>query len=340
LLRVEIQQILSMKAAYINTPGPPESILFGNVPKPQITPTQVLVKVGAVSVNPIDTYIRSGMYPMELPKSFVVGCDFAGVVEAVGAEVTRFHPGDRVWGSNQGMAGRQGTFAEFAAIDEWWIYPTPDEVSDQDAAAIALTGITAHLGLFREAQLKAGERIFVNGGVGGVGSCVIQMARAVGGQVMATAGTQEKVSLCRQLGANAAVNYHAVDIDEALEKFGPIDVWFDTSREHDLDRIVRHMAMRGRIVIMAGRESRPALPIGPFYVKDCRLIGFAMFNAPADEQRKCAAEINRWLARGKIHPQIGKVMHLSETAAAHRLQEDNTLHGTGTLKGKIVLTVP
>jgi NADPH2:quinone reductase len=214
----------------------------------------------------------------------------------------------------------------------------PEEISDQDAAAVALVGITAHLGLFREAQLKVGESVFVNGGSGGVGSCVIQMARAIGARVVATAGSDEKAKICRDLGTDLVVNYQTDDVDAALEKFGAIDVWFETLRQHDFDRVVRHMAMRGRIIVIAGRDSRPPFPVGPFYVKDCRLLGFAMFNAPADEQRKCAAEINRWLARGKLRPRIGRVMRLSEAAAAHRLQEDNTLRQAGTLAGKIVLT--
>lgn len=327
-----------MKAAYIEKPGPAENIVYGNVPKPKPADNQVLVKVKAVAVNPVDTYIRAGMYPMDLPQPFIIGCDLAGVVEAVGPAVKRFQKGDRVWGSNQGLLGRQGTFAEYAAVDECWLYPTPEDVSDQDAAAIALTGITAHLGLFRDAQLKMGESVMVNGGSGGVGSCVVQMARAVGARVFTTAGSSEKIKLCRQLGATAAVNYKTDNIDAELSKFGAVDVWFETLREQDFDQIVKHLAFRGRILIMAGRESRPAFPVGPFYVKDAKLLGFAMFNAPPEEQRKCAAEINRWLAKGKLKPQIGKVMKLSEAAAAHRLQEDNTLWKAGTLTGKIVLT--
>jgi len=326
-----------MKAAYIEQPGPPENIIFGDLPKPGPTGSQVLVKVRAVSVNPIDTYIRAGLYP-SLPKPFIVGCDLAGAVVAVGPEAARFRPGDRVWGSNQGLLGRQGTFAEYAVVEEQWLYPTPAEVADQDAAAVALVGITAHLGLFREAQLKPGERVFVNGGSGGVGSCVVQMSRAVGARVIATAGSDEKVNLCRQLGANVAIDYKTDDVDAALKEFGPINVWFETLREQNLERAVAHLAMRGRIVVMAGRESRPVLPVGPFYTKDGRLIGFAMFNAPAEEQRKCAAEINRWLARGKLRAHIGRTMSLSAAAAAHRLQEDNTLRNAGTLTGKIVLT--
>ncbi len=327
-----------MKAAYIEKPGPAENIIFGNQPKPKPADNQVLVKVKAVAVNPVDTYIRAGMYPMDLPQPFIVGCDLAGVVEASGAAVTKFQKGDRVWGSNQGLLGRQGTFAEYAAVDECWLYSTPEEVSDQDAAAVALVGITAHLGLFRDAQLKAGENVFVNGGTGGVGSCVIQMARAVGARVFTTAGSREKVQICRQLGATMSVNYKTDDVDAALGKFGAIDVWFETLREQDFERAVKHLAFRGRMIVMAGRDSRPPFPVGPFYVKDAKLLGFAMFNASAEEQRKCAAEINRWLARGRLRPRVDRVMPLAETAAAHRLQEESTVRKTGALAGKIVLT--
>jgi NADPH:quinone reductase len=328
-----------MKAAYIEKPGPPESIVYGNLPKPKPADNQVLVKVKAVSVNPVDTYIRAGMYTMDLPEPFIVGCDLAGVVEAVGPDVKRFQPGDRVWGSNQGLLGRQGTFAEYAAVDECWLYPTPEEVSDEDAAATALVGITAHLGLFRDALLKAGEKVFVNGGTGGVGSCVVQMAKAIGAKVLATAGNDEKVRQCQQLGATMALNYKTGNLDAAIGKFGAIDVWFETRQEQDFDQIMKHLAFRGRILVMAGRDSRPKFPVGPFYVKDAKLFGFAMFNAPPEEQRKCAAEINRWLAKGRLHARIDRVMKLSEAAAAHKLQEDNTLRKAGTLAGKIVLTV-
>src|SRR5689334_16056003 len=107
-----------MKAAYIEQPGPPDNIIYGDLPQPKVQPREVLVKVAAVAVNPIDTYIRNGANYWPLPKPYVVGCDLAGVIEAVGGEVQRFKPGDRVWGSNQGLMGRQGTFAEYCAVDE------------------------------------------------------------------------------------------------------------------------------------------------------------------------------------------------------------------------------
>src|SRR6516164_9554238 len=103
-----------MKAAYIETTGAPDIIRYGDLPKPAPRPGEVLVRVGAVAVNPIDTYIRSGAVSMPLPKPYILGCDLAGTVEAPGPGVHRFKPGDRVWGSNQGLMGRQGTFAEYA----------------------------------------------------------------------------------------------------------------------------------------------------------------------------------------------------------------------------------
>jgi NADPH2:quinone reductase len=328
-----------MKAAFITQPGPPEIIQFGDVPKPSPSENQVLVRVGAVSVNPIDTYIRGGLIKWNLPQPFIVGCDLAGVVEEVGVSVTRFKKGDRVWGSNQGLLGRQGTFAEFAAVDEQWLYPTPSSTTDEDAAALALVAITGALGLVNRAQLRAGETLFVNGGTGGVGSVVVQMAKALGARVMTTAGTDAKVAECRALGADVAVNYKTADVDAAIREFAPngVNVWWETLREPNFERTVPLLAMRGRMVVMAGREAKPSFPVGPFYVKDCALHGFAMFNAPADEQRACAEQIDCWLAEGKLRARIDRVLPLAQAAEAHRLQEENTIGKQGTLAGKIVL---
>lgn len=328
-----------MKAAYIEQPGPPENIVFGELPTPAAAGARVLVRVKAVSVNPIDTYLRSGAVAMPLPRPFIVGCDLAGVVEAVGPEVTRFRHGDRVWGSNQGLLGRQGTFAEFAAVEECWLYPVPPGVSDEAAAAGALVGLTAHLGLVRHARLQAGETLFISGGAGGVGSSVVQIARAIGARVITSAGSEAKAAICRELGAAHVIHHHTEDLIAAVKRLAPdgVNVWWETRREPDFEKTIPLLARRGRFVLMAGREARPPFPVGPFYTRDCSLLGFAMFNATSEEQRASADGINRWLAGGQFKPRIDRVLPLSETAAAHRLQEDNTLRQAGTLAGKIVL---
>jgi NADPH2:quinone reductase len=329
-----------MKAAYIEQAGPPENIIYGDLPRPQPLGSEVLVRVKAVSVNPIDTYLRGGANYWELPRPFIIGCDLAGEVVEVGPAAERFRVGDRVWGSNQGLLGRQGTFAEYCAVDSRWLYPTPAGVVDEAVAAGALVGITAHLGLFQRARLQAGERVFVNGGSGGVGNMVVQMAKAAGARVLTTAGSEQKLRICRELGADECVNYRTTDVAAAAARFAPdgFDVVWETQREPDFDRLTALLAENGRLLLMAGRDARPPFPVGPFYVKCCSLLGFVMFKATADQQRQCADQINRWLAEGRLHPRIGVRLPLAEAAQAHRLQEDNTLHKSGTLAGKIVLT--
>jgi NADPH2:quinone reductase len=328
-----------MKAAYIKQTGPPENIVYGELPTPQPAGSQVLVKVRAVALNPIDTYVRSGLVKMDLPFPFVVGCDLAGSVEAVGPGASRFKQGDRVWGSNQGLLGRQGTFAEYAVVDEDYLYPIPPGVREEQAAALSLVGITAHLGL-GAAQLRKGETILVNGGSGGVGSTVVQMAKAMGARVFATAGSDEKLTICWELGAELAINYKTQNVEEQIKKAAPsgVNVWWETTREPNFDLAITALARRGRMILMAGRDARPAFPVGPFYVKECGLHGVVVFMATPEEQRACALDINRWLVEGKLKARIDRMMPLAETAAAHRLQEESTIGKTGKLAGKIVLT--
>ena len=328
-----------MKAAFIDETGGPEVIQYGELPQPTPVGREVLVRTGAVAVNPIDTYIRNGANFWELPRPFVIGCDVAGMVEAVGPEASRFPVGTRVWGTNQGLVGQQGTFAEYCAIDEDWLYATPDGVSDEDAAACSLVGVTAHLGLFRDAQLQSGETVFVHGGTGGVGSMVVQQAKAAGASVITTGGTDEKVAACLKLGADHAINYKTQNVADEVKRLAPsgVNVFWETLREPDFDFIVGVLAERGRLVLMAGRDARPEFPVGPFYVKGCSLHGVVMFKATADELRVCADDMNRWLQSGKLRGQVSRHMSLSQAAEAHQLQEANTLQKEGTLGGKIVL---
>lgn len=328
-----------MKAAFITRTGPPEVIEFGDLPDPVPAPTQCLIRVRAADVNPIDVYWRAGMVPAKLTFPFILGRDLAGVVIECGEAVRHLQVGDRVWCSNLGFSGRPGSFAELCAVDEEWLHPIPANVSNEDIVANSLTGITAHLGLVGRAQLKAGETLFVNGGSGGVGSCVVQMGKILGARVVTTAGSDEKAKLCRELGADLVLNYKTQDVDAALREFAPagVNVWWETLREPSFERVVSLLAMRGRMIVMAGRDAKPAFPVGPFYVKDCALHGFAMFNSSAEEQRPAADAIGSWMAKGQLKARIDRVLPLSQAAQAHRLQEESTVQNTGALAGKIVL---
>ena len=328
-----------MKAAFITRTGPPDVIEVGSLPDPVPGPREALVRVRACAVNPIDTYVRAGAVAFPLPFPFVVGCDLAGEVVAVGKEVHSLRPGMRVWGSNQGLLGRQGTFAELAAIDERWLYPTPDSVSDRDAAAAALVSITAHLGLVTHAQLEPGEMLFVNGASGGVGSAVVQVARALGARSIGSAGTEEKRARVRSLGADEVFDYRRDDLVEAARATAPngIDVYWETQREPMFDRAIGLLADGGRIVLMAGRDARTPFPVGPFYVKGCRMVGFAMFKADWRLQAAAALDINRWMAAGRLRVPIARVLPLDQTSLAHALHEASTVARIGVLDGKLVI---
>lgn len=330
-----------MRAAFLNQTGSPDVIQFGELDNPIAAEGEVLIRVHAVSVNPIDTYVRSGAIAFELPQPFIPGCDAAGVVEAIGPDVHHVAVGDRVWCTNQGLLGRQGTFAEKIVISQKWCFPLADSVSFDDAAACGLVAVTAHLGLFREANLQAGETILVIGGSGGVGSMVVQMAKLTGARVIATAGSAVKCDLVRDLGADVVINYRTESIEDVVKRVSPkgVCVFWETRREPDFDLAVELMAGRGRIILMAGRDARPSFPVGPFYVKECSMHGFVMFKATPVEMRAAAEDINHWLAKGKLKANIGIRLPLDQAAQAHRIQEAATLEGSDALSGKIVLTL-
>lgn len=330
-----------VKAAYIERPGSPDELKIGDLPVPKIGDDHVLIRVAYSAVNPIDTYVRGGVVAMELPDRFCPGCDASGTVEAIGKNVKRIQVGDRVWTTNQGLLGRQGTLAEQIAVDEKWVFELPGEVSLRDAAANALVGVTAHLGLFREAQLQPGESVLVIGGTGGVGAMVVQMAIAAGARVIATAGSCEKADCIKSWGADEVIEYHNESIaarTKAFESSG-VNVFWETRREPDFELAIDLMAERGRMVLMAGRDATPPLPVGPFYVKECSLHGFVMFKASSLEMRGAAEDISRWMAQGKLRSNIGAEFSLIDAAKAHRLQESATLGDSKTLAGKIVVAI-
>ncbi|ADV61966.1 Alcohol dehydrogenase zinc-binding domain protein [Isosphaera pallida ATCC 43644] len=331
-----------MKAAFIEQHGPADSIRVAELPEPRPGPGDVVVKVGATAFNPVDLYLRAGTIAMPMSFPYVVGCDLAGtVVQATPGG--RFRVGDRVWGSNQGLLGRQGTTAEFVAVAEDWLYPTPDHMSDAEAAAWALVGLTAHLGLFHRGQLQEGETVFVPGGSGGVGHLVIQMAKAVGARVATTAGGAERGERCRALGADLVLDHRDPNLDlaAALTEFAPegIHLWYETQREPNLELSIPLLARRGRMILMAGRTATPKLPLGPFYTTNKSLLGFAMFNFTPDEQRVCAEAMNQWAKQGRLKPVIGATYPLERAAEAQAFLEANTLHGAGQLFGKVVVLI-
>ncbi|HWB09102.1 MAG TPA: NADPH:quinone reductase [Pirellulales bacterium] len=322
-----------MKAAFIERHGPAESILYGDLPRPELHERSVLVRLGAVAVDHVDTFIRSGAFRSPVPFPFVLGRDMTGVVETVGGDVRRFRPGDRVWSNCLGIDGLQGTFAEYLAVPEDRLYHLPDEVDPVEAVAVLHSALAAVIGLFDKARLSAGDTLFVNGGSGCVGTAVVQIAKSCGARVAATAGGDEKRAWCRQAGADPVISYRSDDVDKALRDFAPagVDVYWDATPQFDMEHALRQLAQRGRIVAMAGLNHSCRLPLGPFYTRNATLFGFTVTGTTTEEYARYARQINGWLRNETLKAKIHAVLPLSEAARAHRLQED------GGLFGKLVL---
>lgn len=326
----------TMKAAFIQQIGSSVNIQYGDLPKPVFKNHQVLVKVIQVVVNPVDTYIRSGQYRLNLPFPYIIGRDMWGVVEAVGSQIKNFKPGDQVWCNNQGIHGRQGTFAEYLAIDENLLYHLPTDVLGIEAVAVCHSALTAYVGLIQKAQLKANETIFINGGSGNVGSAIIQLAHAMHAHIITTAGNEEKMKWCEELGANRVINYKTENVEEALQEFAPrgVDIYWDTTREPNFEKAFASLAFKGRMILMAGLNACPTFPVGPFYAKNASLFGFTITNATTEELSEGAKTINRLLKNKQIKAKIHKIMFLKDAADAHYIQENDQ-----DLWGKIVLQV-
>ncbi len=321
-----------MKAVYIERVGPPENIRYGELPTPAVGERDVLVQVAAVTVDPIDTYIRSGAYPIDLPSPFIIGRDMTGVVVQAGAGVTQFRPGDRVWANNQGYGSRQGTFAEFVAIDEGLLYPLPEGVDAIEAVAVLHSALTAVAGLSR-VKLRGGETLFINGGDGNVGTAVLQLAKVLGVRVAVTSANDAKAEWCRELGVDRVIDYKTENVEGALRRFAPggIDVYWDTTGKPDVESALKVLARRRRIVLMSGLTHQCTLPVGPFYTHNCTMFGFTVTDATREEIAAYAREINARLVTGALRAKVNRVLPLSQAAEAHRLVEQ------GKLFGKIVL---
>jgi NADPH2:quinone reductase len=331
--------VRSMNAAFIRRTGGTDVIEYGELPRPVPAPGQVLIQVAAAAVNPIDIEIRSGALAMPLRFPYVIGSDLAGTVVLRGFGVRRFSEGDRVWGANQGLFGRQGTFAEYVAVDEKWLYPTPTHQSDGEAAAGATVGISACLGLFRAARLRASDLVFVHEGAGGIGSAIVQQAKAAGARVITTAGDPLSRAYCVELKADLVVDEQSPDFADQIRAFaqpaGGVDVWIETRREPAFERTCELMATGGRIVLMTGVGPKPEVPVSRLRSANLSLVGISMANTLPDVQRQCAMALNARYTYGSWRPRVARTFSLSEAAAAQEMQEASTIAARGM--GKIIV---
>ena len=322
-----------MRAAYITELGPAEVIRVGELPVPAPGPTDVLVRVEVVVVNPVDTMVRSGAFPTPTPFPFVVGRDLVGTVEAPGAGAAGFAPGDRVWCDSLGHGGRQGSFAEYAVVPAERLYHLPATADPVAAVAVLHPAATAYLALFRHGGLRPAETVYVGGGAGNVGTALTSLARGGGARVLAGA-RPEDADWSRSAGAAEVVDYRDPELPGRLAALAPdgIDLFVDTSGHLDLPGAIDLLADRGRIVLIAGGTQRLTLPAGPLYTHDRRILGFAISRASTAELAEAAAVLNDRLAAGALPARVRVVWPLERAAEAHEAVERG-------LRGRTVLRV-
>lgn len=318
-----------MRAAYVEKLGPAANIRVGELPVPAPGPTDVLVRVEAAAVDPVDTFVRSGAYPTPTPFPFVVGRDLAGTVASCGPGVSGFAVGDPVWCNSLGHGGRQGAAAEYALVPVERLYRLPGGVDPVTAVAVAHPAATAHLALRTHGGLRAGQAVYIAGGAGHVGAAATVLARAAGARVLVSASAADR-EYCRDLGADAVFDYRDPELVRRLCEAAPdgVQLHLNTSGKHDLAEALDVLAPRGRIVLMSGIDARPELPAGPLYTRDRDIVGFAISNATIPELSGAATRLNQLTAAGALAPRRTEELPLDATADAHRRLESGEARGT------------
>src|SRR5581483_10393762 len=273
-----------MRAAYVTELGSTDTIRIGELPRPSVGASDVLVRTQALAVNYVDTLIRSGRYPTRTPFPFVIGRDLVGIVAACGDGVDRFRAGDAVWCNSLGHGGRQGSFAEYVVVPQDRLYRLPDGADAADTVELVHPAATAYLGLFREAQLRYGQRVVVSGAGRSVGTAAVQLAAAAGAHVIATARAED-ADWCRSAGAELVFDYRdaALWTRIAAATRGGIDVFLETSKHYAFEHTLPLLAHGGRFVLITGIGATVPLPLEPLYLRDASLRGFVISNASVSD---------------------------------------------------------
>lgn len=320
-----------MKAAYVDELGSVENIRWGDLPQPVPGPADCLVAVDAVSLNPVDTYVRSGRFETDLPLPFVLGRDLVGTVVTAPAGGSPAI-GARVWCSSLGYDGRQGSWAEFAVVPADRAYPVPDGADSRQLAALAHPATTAWLGCVGHGRVGPGEWVYIGGAAGNVGRAAVTMAAASGAHVVAGCRNEHADDVIRA-GAEVTVDDRAPDLTARLASLAPggFDLVWDTSGHHDGPLLAAITAPRARVLLTAAADPSTALPLGALYTKDVSLIGFVMSRTRTDELARAARAIADLVVRGLLTAEIAEVVPLERAQWAHAQME------AGHVRGRILL---
>jgi NADPH:quinone reductase len=305
-----------MNAIRVHEFGGPEVFRLEEVPAPQPGPGEVLVRMHAVGVNPVETYIRAGTYARLPTLPYTPGNDGAGVIEQVGADVNEFRPGDRVY-----TAGSiSGTYGEFALCKAEQVHPLPANASFAQGAAMGTPYATAYRGLLQRAEAKPGETVLVHGASGGVGTAAVQLARARGLRVFGTAGSDEGMKLAREQGAHEVFDHRAPDHFEQIMKATGgqgVDVIVELLANVNLGKDLTILAKGGRVAVI-GSRGRVEIDPRDTMQRDADIRGMVLPNTPPAELASIHAALVAGLESGTLRPVIGKEFSLADAAEAHR----------------------
>ncbi|NXL95171.1 QOR oxidoreductase, partial [Alectura lathami] len=320
-----------MRAVRVFEFGGPEVLkLQPNVPVPAPGQSQVLIKVHACGVNPVETYIRSGSYARKPALPYTPGSDVAGVVQSVGERVTAFKRGDRVFT----MATTSGGYAEYAVAEADSVFPLSDKLDFRQGAAVGIPYFTAYRALFQKGRAKAGETVLVHGASGGVGIAACQIARAYGLKVLGTAGTEEGINLVLRNGAHQAFNHREANyVDKIKEYTGMqgVDIIIEMLSNVNLATDLQLLAYAGRVLVVGCRGPVEINPRDTM-AKESSIIGVSLFLETEEEKRECATALLDGIESGWLKPAVGSDYPLEKAAEAHK----DIIHSSGA-RGKMIL---
>ncbi len=307
-----------MKAIRVQHIGGPEVMEIVDVPVPQAKAAEAVVKVNVAGVNSIDSQFRDGRLRTPLP--FIPGQEGAGVVTAIGPQVKTLKVGDRV-----AWSGTLGSYAEYVAAPEEHLVPIPAAISDEQATAAMVHGLTAHYLVNDAHKLKAGETALVHAAAGGVGLLVVQLAHAIGARVIGTVSSDEKGELAREAGANEVIVFTKQDFETEVKRLTSgkgVDVVYDGVGKATFEKNLNVMRLRGMLVLY-GMSSGAVPPVDPAKLSEKGSLYIARttlahFTATRDELLARTSALFGLIAEGKLHMRIAKKYPLAEAAEAHR----------------------
>jgi NADPH2:quinone reductase len=314
-----------MKAIRVHEFGGPEVLRLEEVSDPKSADGQVVVHIRAAGVNPVETYIRAGVYPRIPPLPYTPGTDGAGTVESVGKDVTRFKPGDRVYAAGS----LSGTYAELALCEARAVFPLPANVSFAQGAAMHVPCATAFRALFHRAHARGGETVLIHGASGGVGIAAVQLASAAGLRVIGTAGSDRGKKLVADEGAHQVLDHKAPNhFEEALSATGGrgYDVIIEMLANVNLGRDLPMLAPGGRVVVV-GNRGNAEINARDIMTRDGAILGMSLWNASPSDLTSIHSALVAALENQTLRPVIGQEIPLAEAPRAHKSVMDSGAYG-------------